>query len=76
MVATGDLGGNSPAEYIDTDFATIARGFGADGLRVENPAEIKDAVREALKTANPTVVDVITEKSESLKSISSGGSVG
>jgi len=76
MIATGDLGGDSPAELFDTDFATIARGFGAEGIRVENPGEIQDAVKEALGKGKPTVVDVITEKSEGLKSISSGGTVG
>jgi len=76
MIATGDLGGDSPAEFVDTDFAAIARGFGADGMRVENPAEIQDAVKEALKKGKPTVVDVITEKSEGLRSITSGGTVG
>ncbi|MBI4640134.1 MAG: thiamine pyrophosphate-binding protein [Candidatus Tectomicrobia bacterium] len=69
MVATGDLGARSPSDYIDTDFAAIARGFGCEGFRVENPSEIKEAVREALKQEKPTVVDVITEKSESLRSI-------
>lgn len=76
MVATGDLGGDSPADLSDTDFALIARGFGAEGMRVNKPAEICDAVREALQRNRPTVVDVITEKNEGLKSITSGTSVG
>ena len=59
MIATGDLGGDSPAAFSDTDFAAVARGFGAEGLRVENPAEIQDAVKEALRKGRPTVVDVI-----------------
>ena len=69
MVATGDLGGRSPADYIDTDFAAIARSFGCAGFRVDKPADIKAAVQEALRQEKPTVVDVITEKSESLKRI-------
>jgi len=76
MIATGDLGGDSPAAFSDTDFAAIARGFGADGLRVDQPAEIQDAVREALTKGRPTVIDVITDGSEGLGSISSGGTVG
>ena len=76
MIATGDLGGDSPAAFNETDFAMIARGFGAEGIRVENPAEIKDAVKEALRKGRPTVVDVITDPSEGLKSISSGATVG
>ena len=76
MIATGDLGGDSPAAFSDTDFAAIARGFGADGLRVDRPAEIQDAVRGALRKGRPTVIDVVTDASEGLKSISSGGTVG
>lgn len=76
MIATGDLGGDSPAAFSDTDFAAIARGFGAEGLRVDQPADIQDAVGEALRKGRPTVVDVITDPSEGLKSISSGGTVG
>ncbi|MDE0214312.1 MAG: thiamine pyrophosphate-dependent enzyme, partial [Deltaproteobacteria bacterium] len=76
MIATGDLGGDSPAAFSDTDFAAIARGFGADGLRVDQPAEIQDAVRGALTKGRPTVIDVITDGSEGLGSISSGGTVG
>lgn len=76
MIATGDFGGDSPAAFNDTDFAAIARGFGAEGVRVHNPSDIGDAVREALKRGLPTVVDVITEGAESLKSITSGVTVG
>ena len=76
MIATGDLAGDSPAAFNDTDFVAIARGFGAEGLRVENPAEIQDAVKEALRKGRPTVVDVITDGTAGLKSISSGATVG
>ncbi len=76
MIATGDLGGDSPAAFNDTDFAAVARGFGAEGLRVEDPAEIQDAVKEALKKGRPTVVDVITDGAAGLQSISSGATVG
>ena len=76
MIATGDLGGDSPAAFNDTDFASIAHGFGAEGLRVRNPGDIRDAVSEALRKGRPTVIDVITDGSEGLKSISSGATVG
>ena len=76
MIATGDLGGDSPAAFNDTDFAAIARGFGAEGVRVRDPGDIRDAVGEALRKGRPTVVDVVTDGSEGLKSISSGATVG
>ncbi len=76
MIATGDQGGDSPAAFSDTDFAAVARGFGAEGLTVENPAEIRDAVKEAVRKGRPTVVDVITDGTEGLESVTSGGTVG
>jgi acetolactate synthase-1/2/3 large subunit len=52
-----------PAEMLrfgPTDFAAIARSFGIKGLRVEQPAAIGPALREALATDGPVVVDVVT----------------
>jgi thiamine pyrophosphate-dependent acetolactate synthase large subunit-like protein len=35
-------------DFNDTDFAAIAKAFGAHGARVKDSHEIKDAVRDAL----------------------------
>ncbi len=46
------------AEPFSPDYAMMARACGANGLRVTEPGELGDAVRDALRSAQPTVVDV------------------
>ena len=45
----------------DTDHAAIARGFGLRGMRVDDPAQLEPALREALASDRTTFIDVITE---------------
>lgn len=45
----------------ETDHAGIARGFGLQGIRVENPEGLETALRSALAADRPTFVDVVTE---------------
>ncbi len=47
-------------EIASPDFAQVARGFGALGLRVEEPGELEGALREALSAGRPAIVDVVT----------------
>jgi len=52
-----------PAEMLrfgPTDFAAIAQSFGVKGIRVEQPAAIGPALREALAADAPVLVDVVT----------------
>ncbi|WP_016699505.1 pyruvate dehydrogenase [Actinoalloteichus spitiensis] len=44
-----------------TDFAAIARAAGAHGVRVERPADLRAALREAFDRPGPAVVDVVTD---------------
>ena len=44
----------------DTDYAAIARGFGLEGIRVEDPAALEPALRQALGSERPTFVDVVS----------------
>ena len=46
-------------ELADSDYAAMARAFGAHGERVTDPADLEDAIRRALAHA-PAVVDVVT----------------
>jgi len=48
----------------DTDHAAIARGFGLQGVRIEQPEYLGGAIREALDSDQPTFIDVITESEE------------
>ncbi|MBI5956232.1 MAG: thiamine pyrophosphate-binding protein, partial [Chloroflexi bacterium] len=45
----------------DTDHAAIARGFGLNGLRVEQPGNLGPAIHQALASDVATFIDVITE---------------
>ncbi len=49
-------------DYRDVDLAAVARGFGAHGVRVDDPADIKDAVSEALAANRPALIDVKSSK--------------
>jgi acetolactate synthase-1/2/3 large subunit len=61
------LYGNRPGDPLDingfgkVDFAAIARGFGAEGVRVERAGDIAPALRQALGNGRVTVVDVVTD---------------
>jgi acetolactate synthase-1/2/3 large subunit len=45
----------------DTNFADLARGIGAVGIRVERASDLDDAIAEALTVDRPVVVDVVTD---------------
>ncbi|ETK31868.1 pyruvate dehydrogenase [Microbispora sp. ATCC PTA-5024] len=47
--------------YPHTDYAAIARAAGAFGVRVENPKEVADGLREAFRHDGPALVDVVTD---------------
>jgi hypothetical protein len=47
--------------YPRTDYAAIARAVGAHGRRVEDPREVRDALREAFAHPGPALVDVVTD---------------
>jgi pyruvate dehydrogenase (quinone) len=43
------------------NFATLAQAIGLKGLRVEDPAEVRPALEEALASNGPVLVDVVTD---------------
>jgi thiamine pyrophosphate-dependent acetolactate synthase large subunit-like protein len=47
-------------DFRSPDFAALARGFGGLGLRVEDPGDLEPALRQALGSGVPAVVDVVT----------------
>jgi acetolactate synthase I/II/III large subunit len=49
------------AEYLDIDFAQIARTIGCDGVRVTDPNDLSDVLRRAFASGKPTVIDVVTD---------------
>ena len=52
------------SEFVETDFARIARAFGCQGVKVGKAAELRPAIQEAFKASLPTVIDVATSRSE------------
>lgn len=46
------------------DFSAVARAMGADGIRIEKEAEIADALRSALSSGRPTVIDLVVDSEE------------
>jgi pyruvate dehydrogenase (quinone) len=47
--------------YPHTDYAAIARAAGAHAIRVEDPRDVRDALREALAYEGPSLVDLVTD---------------
>jgi acetolactate synthase-1/2/3 large subunit len=43
-----------------TNFADVARAFGCEGIRVEDPADVRPAISRALAMKAPVVVDIAT----------------
>lgn len=46
-------------EFTPSNFAAIAKSMGAEGIRVEQPGEIRAALDEALAMRRPVVIDVV-----------------
>ncbi len=60
-------GGNPEAKgqelwvFNETNFARIAENMGCQGLRVERPGDLRNALKKALKAGGPVVIDVVTD---------------
>ncbi|MBA7471535.1 Acetolactate synthase large subunit [subsurface metagenome] len=61
--AYGDRPGNRESFYrfCDINFARIADEIGCLGIRVEHPDQIAGALGQALSSAKPVVIDVVTD---------------
>ena len=51
------------ANLDNPDFARIARDMGAEGFRVEDPKDVKQAVEAAVASGKPVVIDAIIDGS-------------
>ena len=49
-------------DYRNPDFGALARVFGAHGEQVEHPGDLEPALRRALDSGKPAVVDVIIDQ--------------
>lgn len=51
-------GGENAVAYHETDFATVASGYGIRGTRVTNEKELTEALRHSFAHLGPTLLDV------------------
>jgi pyruvate dehydrogenase (quinone) len=55
---------NYGTELTNPDFAAIAQAMGVFGRRVEQPAELQQALTDAFAVSGPAVIDVVTARQE------------
>jgi acetolactate synthase I/II/III large subunit len=53
-------------ELPSVDFAKIAAAYGVDGMRVESPDEVREALSTAIETEGPFVLDFRIEREENV----------
>jgi pyruvate dehydrogenase (quinone) len=50
-------------DFVNPDFSQVATALGARGIRVEEPGDVRDALRAALAhTDGPVVVDMVVDR--------------
>ena len=54
------------------DFVELAESFKINAERVEKPGEVKEAVKHAIKSGEPTVLDIIIDPEEILPMVPPG----
>lgn len=62
---------NIACDFSGFDHAEIARSMGCGGIRVEDPRQLGPALKQALASEKPTVVDVHTSLSETFRRVMS-----
>ena len=53
------------SEFVETDNAAVARGFGCFGVQVSDSRDLPEAIRQAQASGLPSVIDVIIDKGPS-----------
>jgi acetolactate synthase-1/2/3 large subunit len=53
------------SEFVETDNAAVARGFGAFGVQVGDSRDLPDAIRQAQASGLPAVIDVLIDRGPS-----------
>jgi pyruvate dehydrogenase (quinone) len=62
MKAAGILGDGT--ELVNPDFVALAQSAGMFGVRVEDPADLKEAVTDAFEHKGPALVDAVVNRAE------------
>ena len=53
------------SEFVDTDNAAVARGFGCFGVQVDDSRDLPEAIRQAQASGLPAVIDVVIDRGPS-----------
>ena len=53
------------SEFVETDNAAVARGFGCYGVQVSDSRDLPDALRQAQAAGRPAVIDVLIDRAPS-----------
>jgi len=53
------------SEFVDTDNAAVARGFGCFGIQINDSRDLPDAIRQAQASGLPSVIDVVIDRGPS-----------
>ena len=48
-------------DHPPVDFSAIARAIGIDAIRVEDPADVRDALADALARSGPVLIEFMTD---------------
>jgi acetolactate synthase-1/2/3 large subunit len=59
------------SEFDDFDHAAIARAMGCDGIRVQTPDELASALRAAMGSKRPTLIDAVASRDQPFQKITS-----
>jgi pyruvate dehydrogenase (quinone) len=62
MKASGFI--ETGVDLENPDFAAMARAMGIHGVRVEDPGDLQNAIRDVLAHDGPAVLDVVTARQE------------
>jgi acetolactate synthase-1/2/3 large subunit len=59
--------------HINPDFVALAKAFGAGGIKVERPSEIREAFMTGLKSDVPILIDIHVDPEEDVLPMQPGG---
>ena len=59
------------SEFASYDLAAIARAIGCEGIRVERPNDLPEAIGHALAAGRPALVDVVTSTRPTFRDVTS-----
>ena len=59
--------------HLNPDFVALAKAFGAGGIKIERPSEIREAFLEGLRSDVPNLIDIHVDPEEDVLPMQPGG---